>query len=56
MRRPRWWPVPAAGPGRARLPDGRTLRLLTAQELLDNGAKVLIAHPMELLNTISEFN
>ena len=28
----------------------------TAQELLDNGAKVLIAHPMELLNTISEFN
>lgn len=35
MRRPRWWPVPPAGPGRARLPDGRTLRLLTAQELLD---------------------
>lgn len=35
MRRPRWWPVPPEGPGRARLSDGRTLRLLTAQELLD---------------------
>ena len=35
MRRPRWWPVPPVGPERARLPDGRTLRLLTAQELLD---------------------
>ena len=29
----RWRPV--AGAGRERLPDGRTLRLLTAQELLD---------------------
>ena len=35
MRRPRWWAVPPVGPGRARLPDGRTLRLLAAQELLD---------------------